>query len=998
MRLDVYCYALTTKLLALFYSPLVCIINECASLQAHVQSAPFHALPPLSAMGYCWEYSVQQGVATELDLREAALGANPEFTKTYQVEAADGGDGAGVAVRCPPLPLSGPPKQCTVRIGYAEAVATSVGGIVAIGGEGTGGALGRGGVDRVLHVAPGRDPLILAGLKGIAAPPPEMTALFELPGLEVSVIDDLHEEVLLLTVLGLKVEAASGTTPTGPFKSFRCSLQRIQADNQLPGVRYPVLLSPAKHATNTLPMLSFTAVQQLPGTRGRAFFPYIGVRCPEDLQVAVSEPIIWRLASMMDQLSRASGPSDGGAMQAAADAPVRIRLLVVPDLRLSVSFQGDPLSRPRHLTTGMVSMLIDLVNFQAANAIVHGFDWSEVRASRSVFVRDLQQAVQGELLGVALSLVRNFGVIGGASRVLGMLSAGVAKLSGDAKSRTGTGAGSSVTGGWGGGGGAKQPAGAGSSSRTAIEDVGEGLLEGAGAFGSSVLRGFRGLVEKPLAGAKATGVEGAVKGMAKGLVGVVANPVSGALDALSATAEGFDASFARSREDLLVVQRRRLPRAVGADGRLESLFRDGSLRQSIIEQLGQALLWNALAAGIPHTSSSSSARGGLQQQHAVGGGAQTSESYVEHFVLPHDVVCILTSQHIMLVHAPGFATLEGAAEVGALALAPDVPPCNVQWAIMWEDLLSLELRWSDGGMTHPDRLVVHRKGCPGSNNGPPLAFLISCFSETPQASQIKLVATAVLRKCIQEPARADQRWSERHVARSALPSDQPPEQLPLTLPSLDFVATWHSNPARPPQVYFWKPLPPPGYKPVGHVATLGSEQPLMPVPCFRDDCALQTAALKADAAAPMETTKPPTAPPTDFSLIWRYNGKRAVTIWMPVPPPGYVALGAVVLDQPSMPSMEDYLCVREDLTIPAKVFDSPIWSYDPAPALAAAGAGSAAQSIGERKQTFQPEGWRVTVWPVDSRTGTILAVRGLNRPPGGISRAVKELEDRTRVL
>ena len=44
--------------------------------------------------------------------------------------------------------------------------------------------------------------------------------------------------------------------------------------------------------------------------------------------------------------------------------------------------------------------------------------------------------------------------------------------------------------------------------KRSITDVGDGMLEGVGAMGSSVLRGFRGLIEKPLQGAKQAGVEG----------------------------------------------------------------------------------------------------------------------------------------------------------------------------------------------------------------------------------------------------------------------------------------------------------------------------------------------------------------------------------------------------------------------------------------------------------------------------------------------------------
>lgn len=37
-----------------------------------------------------------------------------------------------------------------------------------------------------------------------------------------------------------------------------------------------------------------------------------------------------------------------------------------------------------------------------------------------------------------------------------------------------------------------------------------------------------------------------------------------------------------------------------------------------------------------------------------------------------------------------------------------------------------------------------------------------------------------------------------------------PLQLPLTMPCLDFVLTWHTNPKKSPVVSFWKPLAPAG--------------------------------------------------------------------------------------------------------------------------------------------------------------------------------------------
>ena len=157
-------------------------------------------------------------------------------------------------------------------------------------------------------------------------------------------------------------------------------------------------------------------------------------------------------------------------------------------------------------------------------------------------------------------------------------------------------------------------------------------------------------------------------------------------------------------------------------------------------------------------------------------------------------------------------------EVGEPAPA-EVQPGRLQWAVPW-DVLALELCWGAPGK-YPDRVVVHRKGRGsrdgggggGGGGGAPAAHLLQCFPDTPQALQVKAVAGRVLARYCQDAARADRRWADRHAARAALPPGHPPQLLPLTLPSLDFQLVWHTNPARPPAVAFWRPVPPPGAQP-----------------------------------------------------------------------------------------------------------------------------------------------------------------------------------------
>ena len=55
--------------------------------------------------------------------------------------------------------------------------------------------------------------------------------------LEISVVDQKPEEVLAATLVGLKLESASGIGPDGSFSSLRFSFSGIQLDDMLPTTR-----------------------------------------------------------------------------------------------------------------------------------------------------------------------------------------------------------------------------------------------------------------------------------------------------------------------------------------------------------------------------------------------------------------------------------------------------------------------------------------------------------------------------------------------------------------------------------------------------------------------------------------------------------------------------------------------------------------------------------------------------------------------------------------
>jgi vacuolar protein sorting-associated protein 13A/C len=98
--------------------------------------------------------------------------------------------------------------------------------------------------------------------------------------------------------------------------------------------------------------------------------------------------------------------------------------------------------------------------------------------------------------------------------------------------------------------------------------LGDGLREGGEAFAKGLFRGVTGILTKPVEGYKAGGFEGFASGVARGVIGAAAQPMSGVLDLVSKTTDGFNAqgrkiSAAITSEQVLT--RTRLPRAIGGD-------------------------------------------------------------------------------------------------------------------------------------------------------------------------------------------------------------------------------------------------------------------------------------------------------------------------------------------------------------------------------------------------------------------------------------------------
>jgi len=71
------------------------------------------------------------------------------------------------------------------------------------------------------------------------------------------------------------------------------------------------------------------------------------------------------------------------------------------------------------------------------------------------------------------------------------------------------------------------------------------------------------------------------------------------------------------------------------------------------------------------------------------------------------------------------------------------------------------------------------------------------------------------------------------------------------------------------------------------------------------------------------------ASPVDYTQVWNDSGSGASndgSFWIPVPPAGYKAMGIVAQKGYNKPSLDDVVCVRQDLTIPGDAGDL-IWGF-----------------------------------------------------------------------
>ena len=328
--------------------------------------------------------------------------------------------------------------------------------------------------------------------------------------------------------------------------------------------------------------------------RNASYMPTVAGRVAA-LRLSVAEPIVWRLLDLVGSIgaatatgaadapdARGAGGGGGGAAAATnggrrggggqqqqqqadkqaaaqqqqqqqqhqqvakADQPLQIDLLSLDDLALRVSLRTSRAARPRWAHRALVLTIgDDMLNFDDLALTVPGLELTNVRWAGRQIIDQVQRRLQDQAASIAFGVLKSYGVLGTASKLLAVGSNITAAIGGaGAGGAAGGGASGSGAGGGGAGGGGGASA---ALARGDVSSVRQGLVEGGVTFGKGVFRGVTGIVTNPLAGAQERGVLGFVAGVGRGLVGVPAQVVGGALAAASKVTEGIDASYTKVR-------------------------------------------------------------------------------------------------------------------------------------------------------------------------------------------------------------------------------------------------------------------------------------------------------------------------------------------------------------------------------------------------------------------------------------------------------------------
>ncbi|KAJ8645273.1 hypothetical protein MRB53_007021 [Persea americana] len=519
----------------------------------------------------------------------------------------------------------------------------------------------------------------------------EFHVTIELSELGISVIDHTPEEILYLSISNLLLSYSTGLG--SGISRFKMRMLGIQLDNQLPLTPMPVLFRLQKNTSQTDYILKLSVTMQSNGSLDLCVYPYVVFLGPENstFLVNIHEPIIWRLHDMIQQVkpSRVYGSQTSAA---SVDPIIQIGLLNISEIRFKVSLAMSPTQRPRGVLGFWLSLMTALGNTEHMAVRINQRFHEDICMRKSTLTNNAISNIQKDLLSQPLQLLSGVDILGNASSALGHISKGVAALSMDKKFIEG-----------------RQR-----KDSKGVEDIGDVIRDGGGAFAKGLFRGVTGILTKPLEGAKSSGVEGFVQGVGKGIIGAAAQPVSGVLDLLSKTTEGANAvrmkiaSAITSEEQLL---RRRLPRVISGDNLLRP-YDEHKAQGQVILQLAECGTFF-----------------GQVDLFKVRGKFALTDAYEDHFLLPKGKILIVTHRRVLLLQQPSNVMAQR-------KFNPVRDPCSVLWDALWDDLITMELAHGkkERPTSPPSQLILYLQTRPTVSKEN--TRVIKCIQESQQAFEI----------------------------------------------------------------------------------------------------------------------------------------------------------------------------------------------------------------------------------------------------------------------
>jgi len=864
-------------------------------------------------------------IQTQFDSTALSDGASAGDDPDSQGEGSNRSSSAGALTaagsQSVPLPTSDPELPCQLDLVQAGRRPHPMAGGTVVQGYGHVSAQAVGMVTRVQSLmVTVRDPR--TGKHNAAAPLSSLQHMseriyvsFNLEKMDISVVDHTPQELMLISFSGVVLEYATGLGPHNSFTNIHIKVKELQVDNMLPFTRYPVLLyfsgaqddyggGSSGSGASGPPTFEFVCVEEAVHDQAVLNYPYIFCSFERTLILNLCEALFWSSFAMYNSLPLAGAEKDNQTTDVQADTMVDIRLFAVGELRTQLSLGTDSDARAENFT-GSFGYLFSLAAFKDLTYTLDGWERRDIHMPRSSLLGSLAQIGSNYVFGLGFRILRSSVSLRSASRAIEGVSGQVAKLSMDSEFNE-----------------LRDQ-----QRKQDVSNLKEGFRDGGEAFAKGLIWGVTGLVRRPMQGAQEGGAAGLLQGLGAGMVGAFAQPLSGAMDMVAKATEGAGASLQKATkaitgDDMVsMAERKRLPRAISGDQWLQPF--------NAYAAEGQNLMWRAKRGPVIDEIVNMRFRP-VQISRSRG------DKYEAHLQLPSSRYALITNCAVMMLSVKSDELSSSAAGVSDLTKSKGKLKVLLEWECTWEDILSFQLRRSRAAPVDspPDTVVLHRKE--GTSQGI-MQHEWQCYPMSAQAEQLLEML---------QSARLKYSDSYRGIRETEPLTPTQVGQMPQQLEQLSepglvkwFVGPWKLLWRSPSgvSVSIWRPVAPEGYISTGDVMVDGAYTPETPAVLMRKDIHLtDTALLHSLNIRPLLLDSPAVKQPLSFLLIWRSSGKgRAlkyvaegqgpISIWWPVAPEGYHALGCVAVPALEEPPLSLCACVRRDLLEPADKADKAAW-------------------------------------------------------------------------